>query len=139
MIIKYWKYKWKGISEIAKTDPFYLIWMYWEVITPWRDLDADLMLALKDAIESVWKTIFDKKEKLFEKVAFWKHKWKKYEDLIKTEWKWFLWMYWESKDKDKPNMNLIFTLRYWMTKNWCTLFDWSKWMRHCPSCKCMHN
>lgn len=138
MKIEYWKYEGKEISEIAKIDPNYLIWVFWEKVRPWKGDNRDLLSEIEIELKNIWKTIFESKERLFDKVLFWKHKWKKYEDLIQKEGKWFLWMYNEVQDSDLPDMDLVFTLRYWMTKNWCTLFDGSFGMRYCPSCKSMH-
>lgn len=142
-IMKSWKHAWKSYDEIAKIDPWFMCWMYWERVQAWRVINHDLVYEIELAIKKAWFTIFFKSEwkKLYEKIAFWKFKWRTFESIVKKDAKYLWFIHADNERTNNINYTLKHTIEYWMKENWCILFWEEKvdWLTYCKACKTMHN
>ena len=139
--VKFWKYKWKTFREISQTDVFYLIWYYWEVACWSKCFNwSNIIRWIDELISEAWHSVMDEKpaEELKE-ISFWKYKWKTFESVFERDRKYFLWLYESSKDREKPNKSVVFTMTSILKKNDCIYYSTKKWLEYCKCCKTFHN
>lgn len=145
--IKFWKYRWKDIYDISKTDPLYAVWMYWEIIYKrfWDDR-YEKASVIEKALNYNWFDIYyqwDKKEeKFYEKFSFWKYRGEKYTYIVKRDAKYLWYSFSKNEEKPKPNIKLRNTLIKAIKDNWCILYDKNykkKWLQYCKPCQTMHS
>jgi len=145
--MRFWKYKWKTIEEVAKQDPWYTSWFYWETICnrfgdDWWEKACEIEKYMIEAWYDIYYEAPKRESQYYKEIVFWKYKWRTFEFLVKKDAKYLWYIYNQNKSSDKQNKKLQHTILYWIKKNGCIMYDeknTKKWLQYCRWCDTMHN